>query len=395
MLSKMQNLLKNRGAVIKLSISALCIICSVVFVIPLSSLTAKGCAFIINTVAANREFISKTSFEDVQDTTAATENEEEPISAETTGATEASEAETTTESAEISTSGAYSTPDDILRLEEEYIARFASAVPYGTTEEVFFKTSGSTHSVEGIYIKNATAEKNPDFTALLKEGPVLSIEDKSEPVVLIFHTHTTESYLLTDNGVFYEDYQTRSTDNTRNMVRVGEEICRVLKENGIGYIHDTKIYDESYDGAYSRSRVSVESYLEQYPTIQIVLDVHRDAIHYSDTSHCKPTAVINDKKAAQIMIITGAEEGYITNFPHWEDNLKFALCLQKTAEDMYPGLMKPIFFCQRKYNMDSSKCSLLLEMGTDANTLDEALYSGFLTGNVLARIINDYSEDEI
>lgn len=287
----------------------------------------------------------------------------------------------------------YETPADILEFEEEYLAAFSDADVKGDVEEVFFKTSGSTDTVQGIHIKNATATKKPDFNTLLNEGPELIISDKSEPVVLIFHTHTTESYLLSDNGVFYDGYETRSTDSAKNMVRVGDEICRVLDENGIGYIHDTAIYDENYEGAYARSRVSVEKYLKEYPTIQIVLDVHRDAIYYSDTSHCKPTAEIEGRKAAQIMIITGAQEGYISDFPYWEDNLRFALCVQKTAEDKYPGLMKPLYFCQRKYNMDTAKCSLLLEMGTDANTLDEAVYSAHLTGNVLVEIINRYCGD--
>lgn len=283
----------------------------------------------------------------------------------------------------------YETPEDIQKSQNEYLAAFANSSVGGSVEEVFFKTSGATDTVGEIAIKNATATKTPDFEALIKEGPALEISDKSEPTVLIFHTHTTESYLLADNGVFYSDYKTRSTDSTKNMIRVGSEICRVLESNGIGFIHDTNIYDESYDGAYARSRVNVQKYLEEYPSIQIVIDVHRDAIYYSDTSRCKPTAEINDRKAAQLMIISGTEEGYITDFPHWEDNLRFSLCFQKTAEKMYPGLMKPLYFCQRKYNMDTAKCSFLLEVGTDANTLDEAVYSGFLTGNVLTQIIKD------
>lgn len=287
----------------------------------------------------------------------------------------------------------YETPEDVLNAEKEYIAAF-SAKTAGTVKEVFFRSSGSTDFVQGIYIKNATETKKPDFESLLNNGPELDINDKSEPCVLIFHTHTTESYLLSDSGEFYEGYETRSTDSRMNMIRVGEEICKVLEENGIGFIHDKKIYDESYDGAYSRSRVSVEKYLEEYPSIKIVLDVHRDAIYYSDTSHCKPTAVIADRKAAQIMIISGAEEGYISSFPDWEDNLKFALCFQKKAEELYEGLMKPLYFCPRKYNMDTAKCSLLLEVGTDANTLDEALYSGHLTGMILSSIIGEYSNEK-
>lgn len=355
------------------------------------------CSFFVTsgkTGISNFGFLSNLSFNETQtseentkDTETATsvQNSEENEKSEVTQTKPVVTNENTTSLYE------YKTADDIKEYEKDYLATFSNTESTGSVEEVFFKTSGSTDSVDGIYIKNATATKKPDFKALLNSGPVLKIEDKEKPVVLIFHTHTTESYLLSDNGVFYDGYKTRSTDSTKNMVRVGDEICKVLESNDIGYIHDTKIYDEAYDGAYSRSRVTVEKYLEEYPSIQIVLDVHRDAIYYSDTSHCKPTAVIDGKKAAQIMIITGAEEGYISDFPNWEDNLKFALCFQKTAEDNFSGLMKPIYFCQRKYNMDTAKCSLLLEIGTDANTLDEAVYSGYLTGKVLSDIINEHS----
>ncbi len=386
MLLKITGIFNKRFHILKLILSCGCIVFSVIFLFPLSRVTARLSIFLLQPFAEERSSVSSISTEistilpESEDKEAQTAPQE---STQESGVTEES-------TVPIRPDSIYSTPADILQLEESYLSEYAPCSAYGTTEEVFFKASGSTDNVDGIYIKNATEEQHPDFKALLAMGPELKIEDKSQPTVLIFHTHTTESYLLSDNGVFYEEYATRSTDNTRNMVRVGNEICRVLEENGIGFIHDTNIYDESYDGAYARSRVTVEKYLEQYPSIQIVLDVHRDAIYYSDTSHCKPTAVIDGKKAAQIMIITGAEEGYITDFPHWEDNLRFALCLQKTAEDMYPGLMKPLYFCQRKYNMDTARCSLLLEMGTDANTLDEAMYSGFLTGRVLVKIINTY-----
>ncbi len=288
----------------------------------------------------------------------------------------------------------YKTPDDVGEFEKEYLEIFGKSAVSGNTKEVFFRTSGATDTVKGISIKNATAAKKPDFGKLLEEGPDLEISDKASPTVLIYHTHTTESYLFSDNGVFYEDYSTRNADSTKNMIRVGEEICSVLEENGIGFIHDKSVYDENYEGAYSRSRVTVEKYLDKYPTIQLVLDVHRDAIYYSDTEHAKPTALINGRKAAQIMIITGAEDGYISEFPNWENNLKFSLLFQKTAEEIAEGLMKPVYFCQRKYNMDLGKCSVLLEIGTDANTLEEALYSGYLTGKVLTEIVNDYEKKQ-
>ena len=96
------------------------------------------------------------------------------------------------------------------------------------------------------------------------------------------------------------------------------------------------------------------------------------------------------KKAAQIMIIAGCEDGKVTNFPRWEENLTFALQLQQTAETKYPGLMRPILFSARKYNMDVTPCSVLLEMGSDSNTLEEAVYSGRLIGTALAELLEKY-----
>lgn len=282
----------------------------------------------------------------------------------------------------------YETPSDIAAMRDEYVAAFAEAKPQGKVTECFFTTNGSTVSVGNVHIKNTTS-KTPDFASLLKDGISIDAPDLSKPTVLIFHTHTTESYLMADNGVFYSDYQTRSEDPSRNMVRVGNEICRRLEEAGIGVIHDTNIYDATYNGAYARSRKTVLEYLDKYPSIKVVLDVHRDAVYTTDTDHLKPVCEINGKKSAQVMIITGADGGPVASFPHWEDNLKFALALQKRVQSEYEGLMKPVYFCNRRYNMDVTPCSLLLEFGSDANTLDEAVYAASMLGMSLGRLINE------
>lgn len=215
--------------------------------------------------------------------------------------------------------------------------------------------------------------------------------DKSQPAVLIFHTHTTEGYEMLDRGFYSNSYTGRGEDKSRNMVRVGDEITKMLEKSGYKVIHDTEIHDRKYTGAYDHSRVNVEAYLKKYPSIQVVLDIHRDAIHLSNGNKIKPTAEINGKKAAQIMIITGAQEGKVKDFPDWEQNLRFAVRLQQTCETMYPGLMRPILFSQRKYNMNLSHCNLLLEMGSDANTLEEAAYSGRLVGTAIAKLLDEYS----
>ncbi len=240
-----------------------------------------------------------------------------------------------------------------------------------------------------ILVKNTTG-RSLDIVEALKQKPALTEAGENEISVLIFHTHTTESYQTIDSDTYSKDFSSRNDDENQNMIRVGEEIAAQLEEAGIGVIHDKKIYDGSYSGAYDRSGKSVDEYLEKYPTIQVVLDVHRDAIQTSETTKVKPVTTIGGKKAAQIMIITGCEGGDITDFPNWEDNLHFALLIQKTAEEMYPTLMRPLFFCNRKYNMYKSKCSVLLEMGSDGNTLDEAAYSGRLIGHVLGVMLNKY-----
>ena len=282
----------------------------------------------------------------------------------------------------------FETPPDVMRMQADYLASHRNVPAAGTVKERFYTDDGATDLVEGLAVKNGTSALHPDFKALLEAGPPLS-PPQPGPLVLVFHTHTTESYLPAYNGVFYSDFATRSDMPDRNMVRVGDAICDALEQNGVAFIHDTEIYDGSYTGAYARSRAAVLSWLSQYPSIRIVLDVHRDAIYESDTVAVKPTAEIGGRKAAQIMILAGAETDGVADFPDWEDNLRFALCLQQKAEALYPGLLRPLYFCPRKYNMDVVPCGLLLEIGSDTNTLEEAVYAGALMGRALSALIND------
>ena len=281
------------------------------------------------------------------------------------------------------------TPDDILRSTEKVQKLFDDGkyMYDGAIVEKTFTGYQATDSFENIYIRNVTADSEIDIESIVKSGCALPVEDYSEPVVLIYHTHTTESYIMTDNGEFSSSYPTRSDDKNINMVRVGDEITEVLESEGIGVIHDKTIYDASYNGAYDKSRQGIEKILKKYPSVVITLDIHRDAIYYDDYTRVKPVTEINSEKAAQLMIIAGAEGGNVSSFPDWEKNLAFAVNLQKYANNKYENLMKPIYFCNRKYNMDLTPYSLLIEVGTDVNTLSEAAYSGRLLGDVLADYI--------
>lgn len=287
------------------------------------------------------------------------------------------------------------TPADIKALMEAERAKIEAMKTDGKVSAQTYTKNNATHVLGDVWAQNKTYEHALDLKKVLAEPVDLKITDKKKPHILIYHTHTTESYMLLDNGKYSNAYTTRSNDPKRNMIRVGDEICAQLEKAGFAVIHDTSIYDATYSGAYYRSEDQVAKYLKQYPEIQVTLDIHRDAIKQSNGTMVKPTATINGKKAAQIMIITGCQEKDITGYPDWEYNLRFATQLQKQCQEMYPGLVRPLFFCARVYNMHMTRCSLLIEMGSDSNTLDEAAYSGRLLGSALATMLERYVIKEL
>lgn len=250
-----------------------------------------------------------------------------------------------------------------------------------------FGSSGENY--DNFSVKNTT-DYDIEYEGLLSSNLGFEITDTSSPQVLIFHTHTTESYLINDNGYYYTDYPFRTEDPERNMVAVGETITQSLKKNGISTVHATEIHDRTYTGSYDRSAETVYEYLEKYPDIKVILDIHRDAVGYDDErGKYKPTFTYDNKKAAQIMIMSGYDPDNNYGFAHWQENLIFALKLQSTAETLYPGMTRPLYFGDFAYNMPINNGSLLIEIGTETNTLSEAKYTGELLGNVIAKVLND------
>lgn len=284
------------------------------------------------------------------------------------------------------------TPADIVKLMKQAKKKSENDKKDGAISEWQYTNEGVTDKFGIVKVKNVN-KTQINIENLLSKKADLSI-GKDEPSVLIFHTHTTETYQLVDRDYYPTDNITRSEDSARNMVRIGNAICEQLDSAGIKYIHDTKIHDKRYTGAYDNSRETAVEYMKKYPSIQVVLDVHRDAVERADGTKIKPVATINGKKAAQIMIISGCQEegNGLTEFPDWRENLVFALQLQKIAEENFEGLMRPIYFCPRMYNMNLTHCSLLLEIGSDSNTLEEAEYSGRCIGNALAKLLKEYEE---
>ncbi|MCH5347760.1 MAG: stage II sporulation protein P [Oscillospiraceae bacterium] len=233
-------------------------------------------------------------------------------------------------------------------------------------------------------VRNITSVSNGTLLAESRLAPEFTIEKNGEPQILIMHTHTTESYEPYERDFYDSSWGSRTTDEKMNMVAVGDAIAEQLEAAGIGVIHDTTKHDyPSYNDSYDRSRVTVSEILKEYPSIKIVLDIHRDAIERSDGERIAPVAEINGRNAAQVMIINGCDDGTM-DMPDYLKNFRFSSMLQQKMESEFPGLTRPILFDYRKYNQDLTTGSILIEVGGHANSIDQAVYSGELIGKALA-----------
>lgn len=264
----------------------------------------------------------------------------------------------------------------------------SKATAKGKIETVKITSSAANLKYQKIYIKNSTSVNINLKTELIK-GPKLRLKNTQKPQVLIVHTHTTESYMLEERAYYTDKDKTRTTNNNENIVAVGKVLKSTLEAKGIGVVHATEKHDyPEYTGAYSRTAETIKKYLKQYPTIKVVIDLHRDSMQESNGTKKAVVTTVNGKKAAQVMLVSGCQDGAVTGFPNWRENFRLAIKLQQTMEVMYPSLARPILFTARKYNQNITTGSLLIECGTDANTLEQAKYSATLVGNALASTLN-------
>lgn len=200
-------------------------------------------------------------------------------------------------------------------------------------------------------------------------NPDIKIDNKN---VLIFHTHSCESYTPSEKYQYSQTGNYRTTDKNYSVIRVGTELENYLKEYNVNVIHDTSYHDyPSYTGSYTRSLETVENILKTNQS-DIIIDLHRDAV--GSRPDYAPTVKIGDDYAAQIMFVIGTNEGGLWH-PNWQQNLKFAIKIQQKAEEMYPGLFKPIMLTKSRYNQHTGKYANIMEIGSTGNTLDQCLTS--------------------
>jgi len=237
------------------------------------------------------------------------------------------------------------------------------------------------------WIRNYTKLDLTEIDEVLETPSSVRVDKGPEPQVLIYHTHTTESFEEWDREVYDSRNNWRSQDNTVNMAAVGEELAQGLRAMGIGVIHDETQHDyPAYNGAYDRSAATIQKYLDEYPSIKVAIDVHRDAVLYDDGSVLKVVQEVGGRKAAQLMVIAPCDDGTV-GVPEWEENFRFAAGFTSAVEEKYPGLMRPVFFCYRNYNLWMTPDSLLFEFGTNGNTLEEAKYTARLVAPILGEFL--------
>jgi len=247
-------------------------------------------------------------------------------------------------------------------------------------------------SSKSVFIN--TTKYELDKEELLKDAQHFDFE-KTEPLVLVLHTHTTEGYyegprdIITENAVGYYDPvndSPRSSDPQKSVVAVGEELCRVLGENGIASVHCTEINDSDFNKSYQSSYYAALEYLEKYPSVKYVIDIHRDSIIRENGDKLCPVTTLDGEEVAQVMLVMGTDEsGY--SHPSWRKNMADALLFKEKMDEMFPGLSRPIYVRDVRFNQHVSTGAMLLEMGSCGNTVEQAIRSAKYCALALAAAI--------
>lgn len=218
-------------------------------------------------------------------------------------------------------------------------------------------------------VHSSTTARREEMDAAVLTGMDLSMKkDPSVPQILIYHTHSQETYA---------DYAAGNKKAT--VVELGNRLTALLEEKGYQVLHDTTSYDMAAgkldrNHAYNYALDGIMGILQKYPSIQVVLDLHRDGV--KESLHMVRT--VNGKATAPIMFFNGmsqtpeGEIEYLKN-PYKTENLAFSLQMQLLAEEEYPDLTRKIFLKGLRYNLHVRPRSALIEVGAQTNTVEEAL----------------------
>ena len=221
-----------------------------------------------------------------------------------------------------------------------------------------------------------------DASKLLTED--LSIRKNPQvPQILIYHTHSQEEFVDSVPG-----------DTETSIVGMGEVLAEALRGYGYQVIHDTGVYDlidgvPDRSAAYDYARVAVENILQEYPTIEVIIDLHRDGVEGQ-----KFVTEIDGKPTSMIMFFNGISRNsqdepiaYLAN-PYTQQNLAFSLQLELAAREKYPGYTRNIYLKAERFNLHLRPRSLLVEAGTQLNTVEEEKNAMQPLADLLHEVLN-------
>ena len=249
-----------------------------------------------------------------------------------------------------------------------------------TTEIVTQNPIKESYNVEinGVKIKNETS-------FVIDNSILQNKVEINKNNVLIFHTHTCESYTPSELYPYQQTGNFRTTDLNFSVSKVGDELNKYLSNFGFNVSHDKTYHDyPAYTGSYDRSLKTVQNDLKVFQS-DIIIDLHRDAI--GSKSNYDPSVKIGEDVAAQLMFVIGTNGGGLYH-PNWRKNLKFAIELQQKANEMYPGLFKPMIVRNSRYNQHLGKAACIIEVGATGNTLEQTINSM----KYLAKILDEYKK---
>ena len=271
------------------------------------------------------------------------------------------------------------------------------------TEPLPTQTTAATEPApEGLlfHVEDAALVQVSNFSNYVIDVPALLTTQlqwdlkEDGPKVLILHSHATESYTQTGQFSYQPSSAYRTLDTERNMVCVGQALKEALEQRGINVIHDTTLHDyPSYNDAYIQSRETVQHWLAQYPSIELVIDVHRDAAGDSAIKQLSTSTVIEGTETAQLMMVVGSNAGGRLH-PNWKANFSLAAKLHAQLEKRFPGICRPISFRTERFNQELSAGALIIEIGGAGDTLEEALAAvSFLAEGISDLALGTITED--
>ena len=235
-------------------------------------------------------------------------------------------------------------------------------------------------------IYNGVKIKNESKYKLTEEDLKPDIDFKNKEDIVIYHTHTCESYTKTEKYTYKSSGNFRTTDLNYSVARVGEELKKYLDKYGFNVIHNKTYHDyPKYNGSYTRSLETIEKILKTSKA-SLVIDLHRDAL--GSNSKYAPAVKINGEEAAQLMFVIGTDGGGLKH-DKWKKNLKLAIKIQEKANEMYPGLFKPIIVRNSRYNQHVSEGACIIEVGATGNTLEQCLVSMKYLSSVIFEVMKE------